>query len=137
MSDKRSLEEFKAFLKKHPSLVYEVRRGVYTWQEVYEDWYLLGEQNKLWESYREAGAAIAEEDESKNLDKEGMASLFDVLKKMDVQSMQKHVANLSQALGTISGVISQFQGSSSEKGEVEAPASRTRSKSNPFALRRD
>ena len=44
MSDKRSMEEFKAFLKKHPSLVYEVRRGIYTWQEVYEDWYLLGEK---------------------------------------------------------------------------------------------
>lgn len=135
MSDQRSLMEFKAFLKKHPSLVYEVRRGVYTWQEVYEDWYLLGEQNKLWESYREAGAAIAEEEDSKNLDKEGMASLFDVLKKMDVQSMQKHVANLSQALGTISGVISQFQGGSTEKSEVAAPASKKQS--NPFALRRD
>ena len=134
MSDKRSLEEFKAFLKKHPSLVYEVRRGIYTWQEVYEDWYLLGEQNKLWESYREAGAAIAEED-SKRLDNEGEASLFDVLKKMDVQSMQKHVANLSQALGTISGVISQFQGSSSEKEDAKAPAARKQS--NPFALRRD
>ena len=134
MSDKHSLEEFKAFLKKHPSLVYEVRRGIYTWQEVYEDWYLLGEQNKLWESYREAGAAIAEED-SKRLDNEGEASLFDVLKKMDVQSMQKHVANLSQALGTISGVISQFQGSSTEKVDEKAPT--TRKQSNPFALRRD
>ena len=135
MSDKHSLEEFKAFLKKHPSLVYEVRRGIYTWQEVYEDWYLLGEQNKLWESYREAGAAIAEEEDSKRLDKEGEASLFDVLKKMDVQSMQKHVANLSQALGTISGVISQFQGSSSGKEDTKAPAAKKQS--NPFALRRD
>ena len=122
-------------MKKHPSLVYEVRRGIYTWQEVYEDWYLLGEQNKLWESYREAGAAIAEEDDAQSLSKEGEASLFDVLKKMDVQSMQKHVANLSQALGTISGVISQFQGSSSEKAETQAPVATKQS--NPFALRRD
>ena len=135
MSDKRSMEEFKAFLKKHPSLVYEVRRGIYTWQEVYEDWYLLGEKNKLWESFREAGAAIAEEDDSQSLDKEEVASLFDVLKKMDVQSMQKHVANLSQALGTISGVISQFQGSPTEKADEKAPAARKQS--NPFALRRD
>lgn len=136
MSEKRSLEEFKAFLKKHPSLVYEVRRGVYTWQEVYEDWYLLGEQNKLWESYREAGATVAQ-GETKAVEQEGeggAASLFDVLKNMDVQSMQKHVANLSQALGTISGVISQFQ-DSANKGDTETPPAKN--KNNPFALRRD
>lgn len=134
MSEKRSLEEFKAFLRKHPSLVYEVRRGVYTWQEVYEDWYLLGEQDKLWESYRDAGAGSVEQ-EKKNAEQEAASSsLFDALKSMDVQSMQKHVANLSQALGTISGVISQFQGSSEKDSAETAPA---KAKSNPFALRRD
>jgi len=132
MSDKRSLENFKSFIKKHPSLVLEVRRGVYTWQEVYEDWYLLGEQNEIWDNYREEGTTIQEDEVA---DKEGVASLFEVLKNMDVQSMQKHVANLSQALGTISGVISQFQGSSSSQSQ-ENEASPVK-KQNPFAMRRD
>ena len=132
MSDKRSLENFKSFIKKHPSLVLEVRRGVYTWQEVYEDWYLLGEQNEIWDNYREEGTTIQEDEVA---DKEGVASLFEVLKNMDVQSMQKHVANLSQALGTISGDISQFQGSSSSQSQ-ENEASPVK-KQNPFAMRRD
>lgn len=116
-----SLEKFKEFVRKHPSLVKEVRRGIYTWQEVYEDWYLLGENHDVWKSFRDhmvVNEDSEEEIERKKEESAVVSSLFDSLKNVDVQSMQKHVSNLSQALGAISGVISQFQSSSQEK---EAP----------------
>ena len=116
-----SLEKFKEFIRKHPSLVKEVRRGIYTWQEVYEDWYLLGENHDVWKSFRDytmANEDSEEEIERKKEESATVSSLLDSLKNVDVQSMQKHVSNLSQALGAISGVISQFQSSSQEK---EAP----------------
>lgn len=116
-----SLEKFKEFVRKHPSLVKEVRRGIYTWQEVYEDWYLLGENHDVWKSFRDhmvVNEDSEEEIERKKEESAAVSSLFDSLKNVDVQSMQKHVSNLSQALGAISGVISQFQSSSQEK---EAP----------------
>lgn len=119
-----SLEKFKEFVRKHPSLVKEVRRGIYTWQEVYEDWYLLGENHEVWKSFRDHTGAIEDSEEEMKRKKEesaAVSSLFDSLKNVDVQSMQKHVSNLSQALGAISGVISQFQSSSQEK---EAPKSK-------------
>lgn len=119
-----SLEKFKEFVRKHPSLVKEVRRGIYTWQEVYEDWYLLGENHEVWKSFRDHTVAIEDSEEEMKRKKEesaAVSSLFDSLKNVDVQSMQKHVSNLSQALGAISGVISQFQSSSQEK---EAPKSK-------------
>ena len=123
-----SLEKFKEFVRKHPSLVTEVRRGIYSWQEVYEDWYLLGEDNKLWETFRdhrESNEGGEEEVKRRKEESEAVSSLFDSLKNVDVQSMQKHVSNLSQALGAISGVISQFQSSSQEKEKTPVKKSFT------------
>ncbi|MDZ5711537.1 spore coat protein YlbD [Jeotgalibacillus haloalkalitolerans] len=42
MSTQR-LDEFKVYLKKHPELVQKVRRQELTWQELYEEWLLLGD----------------------------------------------------------------------------------------------
>ncbi len=127
-----SMEAFKLFVRKHPSLVMEVRRGIYTWQEIYEDWYLLGEDNPVWQGYR-SGEEITGPPESKEKkeEMERAASLFESLKNMDVQAMQKHVSTLSNALGTISGVISQFQGSGAEEKKPE------KKQQNPFVNRKD
>ena len=34
-----SVQKFKGFVKDHPELIQEVRKGNTTWQELYEDWY--------------------------------------------------------------------------------------------------
>ncbi|MGM9928983.1 MAG: spore coat protein YlbD [Bacillus sp. (in: firmicutes)] len=131
-----SLEKFKAFVRKHPSLVQEVRRGIYTWQEIYEDWYLLGEEHDIWRRFRDPGAAeerVQESPEDKKIENEAVSSFLDSLKNVDVQSMQKHVSNLSQALGAISGVISQFQSPPKEK-EKEKETSKPK---KPFSMHRD
>ncbi len=54
MSDKLhpSVREFKDFLQRHPKLVEEVRRSGRGWQEYYEKWALLGEDDSMWEKYR-------------------------------------------------------------------------------------
>lgn len=136
MSNKQhSIEEFKVFVRNHPSLVKEVRRGIYTWQEVFEDWYLLGEQNEIWDGYRDATANVhltSDNEEQKEEEKAVMSSLFESLKNVDVQSMQKHVSNLSQALGTISGVISQFQSTPTPQQGNEGVK-----KESPLSLRKD
>ncbi|MEH6944990.1 spore coat protein YlbD [Bacillus sp. JJ722] len=137
MSNKtqQSMEEFKVFIRNHPSLVKEVRRGIYTWQEIYEDWYLLGEQNTVWDGYRETAIAVEQvstvkqEEEQKDM----IANVFESLKNIDVQSMQKHVSNLSQALGAISGVISQFQNTA----PTEEKESKVEKQPNPFDSRKD
>ncbi len=48
-----SVEKFKEFVKQNPRVIKEVRDGNATWQELYEDWYLLGEEDSRWDSYRE------------------------------------------------------------------------------------
>ncbi|BCE14284.1 hypothetical protein RSC3_01640 [Bacillus paralicheniformis] len=37
-----SIDEFKQFIKRHPKLISEVRKQEKSWQEVYENWVLLG-----------------------------------------------------------------------------------------------
>lgn len=48
-----SVEKFKEFVKQNPRIIKEVRDGKTTWQELYEDWYLLGEEDPRWDSLRE------------------------------------------------------------------------------------
>ncbi len=45
-----SVIKFKEFVKNNPKLIQEVRKGKATWQELYEDWYVLGEEDKRWET---------------------------------------------------------------------------------------
>lgn len=43
MSNNGRLEAFKLYVRKHPELISKVRRNESSWQELYEEWLLLGE----------------------------------------------------------------------------------------------
>jgi outer membrane protein assembly factor BamD (BamD/ComL family) len=45
-----SVLKFKEFVKNNPKLIQEVRQEKATWQELYEDWYLLGEDDERWKT---------------------------------------------------------------------------------------
>ena len=74
MSNKKlhpSVQKFKDFVKAHPKLVLEVRKGRKNWQEIYEDWYLLGEDDPKWEPflpdhYSKRGSETIQKTPSKN-----------------------------------------------------------------------
>src|SRR4051794_3392022 len=103
-----SVQDFKLFLKSNPKVVKDVRMGKKTWQEIYEDWSLLGDQDEVWNEYKEKKV----EEEAEKTDKgEFISQLFNQLKKMDPDQIQKQIGNFSQILGVVQGVISQFQSS--------------------------
>ncbi|MBV7503858.1 YlbD family protein [Bacillus sp. sid0103] len=123
--------QFKEFVKNNPKLIQEVRTGKATWQELYEEWYLLGEEDTRWETIGTNKETADEESvESKG---DWISSIMGMVKKMDPNQMQNHINNLSQALGAIQGVISQFQGNNPAGGPVkpqEGPK-------HPFMFRKD
>lgn len=126
-----SVLKFKEFVKNNPKIIQEVRKGNATWQELYEDWYLLGEDDKRWESIGTA----KEEETKKTADSKGdlMTNVLGMLKKMDPNQMQNHLNNVSQALGAIQGLLSQFQGNNQGNPSVkpqEGPP-------HPFSFRKD
>ncbi|WP_455661856.1 YlbD family protein [Pradoshia sp.] len=131
-----SVREFKQFLKDNPKIVRDVRLGKKTWQDLYEDWSLLGEKDERWAEYMDDEAQVpkaAEESPPKGEKIELVSQLFNQLKNMDPEQIQKQITNISQALGAIQGVISQFQSS----GKNEQPPSAPPSSKHPFSFRQD
>jgi hypothetical protein len=126
-----SVIEFKEFVKNNPKIIQEVRRGKVTWQELYEDWYLLGEDDRRWETI---GADNEPKNESSNESKgDWMSNIIGMVKNMDPNQMQNHINNLNQALGAIQSVISQFQGTNATTGSVKPPEG----PKHPFIFRKD
>jgi hypothetical protein len=125
-----SVGKFKEFVKANPKIVQEVRSGKSTWQELYEDWYLLGEEDSRWDPYRteQQGQTVSE---GKKVD--WIGNIMGSIKKMDPNEMQGYVQNLSQALSAVQGVISQFQGGN----QVGSAKSVDQKPSSPFVFKKD
>ena len=49
-----SVEKFKQFVQENPTIIKSVRNGEDTWQNLYEDWYLLGPNDPKWKKYNVA-----------------------------------------------------------------------------------
>ncbi|HWO95113.1 MAG TPA: YlbD family protein [Bacillus sp. (in: firmicutes)] len=124
-----SIAQFKEFVKKHPKLIKEVRAERKTWQELYEDWYLFGEEDETWKQYRDIEeGAKQEQKEEKN---DFLTKLVQSLKKMDMNEMQYHIANVNSAITNIQQVIQQFQPNRPSGGSgPSAPQ-------HPFGFRKD
>ncbi|MEW8971367.1 YlbD family protein [Mesobacillus jeotgali] len=125
-----SVVKFKEFVKNHPELVQEVRKGNTTWQEMYEDWYLLGEDDPKWNKSSNDKDGKSEEKEKKT---DWLGTIMGAVKNMDPEQVQGQIHNISQALGAIQGVLSQFQGS---KGGGKQ-SSNSSGPAHPFSFRQD
>jgi len=125
-----SVQKFKEFVKNHPELIQEVRKGNTTWQELYEDWYLLGEDDPKWSGSKNSEKKDSVEEQEKKTD--WLGTIMGAVKNMDPEQLQGQISNISQALGAIQGVLSQFQGS--KGGQQSAKSS---GPGHPFSFRKD
>ncbi len=108
---KESIERFKAFVKKHPGLAKEVREHQKTWKEIYEEWYLFGEEDEMWKEYKNSKPS-AERSNKKKSDKgnsDFINGMLSSLKKMDINKMEKHLSSMSGAIGNVQQILEQFQ----------------------------
>src|SRR5690348_11928021 len=107
-----SVEEFKKFVDDHPNVLGEVKTGKATLQELYEDWYLLGEDDARWKNLLsdEKASNVANDQKS-----DWLNSAIGSIKKMDPEQVQHYITHLSQALSSIQGVLSQFQSENAKK----------------------
>lgn len=129
------LDEFKSFVRKYPGLKNDVRNGKITWQSIYEEWYLYGEEDSQWEKYKEASnqtndsstaatntntsAETKSDTASTGLGNmtgtEMMSQAFQYLQKMDMNKVQ-------QTMGTVQKFIQIFQTMQGGKGAGAASA---------------
>lgn len=127
-----SVESFKAFMYQHPELMSAVRRQEYTLQELYEDWYLLGEDDPRWHSYQEGQSKSDKKPSSESASLGWVDQFIGKMKNMDGTQVERFIQNASQTLGTIQGLLGQFQSSGQGASNEQTPQPK-----NPFAFRKD
>ncbi|NLG82118.1 MAG: hypothetical protein GX490_06345 [Bacilli bacterium] len=91
-----SIEEFKEFVRKYPRLKNEVREGKRTWQSIYEEWVLLGDDGS-WDAYKE-------ETPSNNTSSEGqefIRSALNYVKKINPDDITKTIGTIQKVLGLV------------------------------------
>ncbi|MDF2945845.1 MAG: coat family protein [Bacillales bacterium] len=125
-----SVQEFKKFVKKHPKLITEVRKGSKSWQELYEDWTIIGEKDDYWNDYREVDSTlvnnetVSSEPTQNEVKKNPLTSLlsgenktamdwvgtiFTAMKQVDMNQVQNQISNVGTTLQSIQQVIQQFR----------------------------
>ena len=104
-------EEFKAFVRKRPELIKYVNSGDMTWQKFYEQWSLYGEDENVWKDYKNNNSSSSNaKQESFNL-----GSIADMIKKVDMNSVQKGVNSLQKIIELLQGFTTKDVATSSSK----------------------
>lgn len=103
------MNEFREFVALHPLLRDEVKSGKRTWQNVYEDWVIYGDNNTIWNNYKKQ-----EEKASPTLgdmfNMEKIKNVVGMVKKIDTNQINKTLNNVQkiiqivQSIGTNKGV---------------------------------
>lgn len=75
------LDEFRGFVNRHPKLRDEVRNGSRTWQSIYEEWVLYGEDNPDWRAYQ------ATNQSNNNINLESIRNIVGALQKLNPDSI--------------------------------------------------
>ncbi|SDG93965.1 Putative coat protein [Alteribacillus persepolensis] len=115
-----SLQEFRTFLYRHPRLIKEVREEKRTWNQLYQDWVILGEEHEEWKPYR-----VTEEDK-KNDNPQSADSLQQLMKmigQINVNELQQHIAQFSGVMGNVQRMLQHFQKSSGPPKPPQDPFS--------------
>ena len=106
-------EEFKLFVKSHPELIRYVKNGEMTWQKFYETYSLYGKENDVWNKYFNNKEEIKENTNEKK-ENVSITDVIDMVKKVDLNSVQKNITNISKALGIVQSLITKDEVNTTE-----------------------
>ncbi len=85
-------EEFKAFVKTRPELIDYVNKGDMTWQKFYEMYDLYGDDRNVWNKFSKVPSTVQSP---------SLSGLTDLVKNIDLNSIQSHINTAQKALGFI------------------------------------
>ena len=122
------MEEFRTFVSKHPLLRDEVRNNKFTWQNVYEEWVLYGEEDESWKKYEKIDTENAESINVDNDQQNTTESTSSTVNLDSIKSIMNYVQkinpdSLNKTLNTVQKVIQIAQTFSGPKGTASIPTS--------------
>lgn len=89
------MEEFRTFVNKHPKLREEVQTQKRSWQNIYEDWVILGESHDQWNQFQEKKQAFNPQD---LLSGDNLKTVMGYLKKINPDSITKTLGTVQKVL---------------------------------------
>ena len=92
-------EDFKMFVSLHPELIKYVNRNEMTWQKFYDMFSLYGKDSDIWDDYL-INNKSTKEDSTKLI-----SDIVSVIKKVDVDTVQKNITTINKALNLISSLL--------------------------------
>lgn len=131
-----SIVKFKKFVQDHPGLIKEVRNGTNKWQDFYEQWVLLGEDDPSWETYLQDATSKkkAEPNKKKKSKQDWMKQVTGLMEKVDINKMEGNIEQLNGAITNIQSLLAQFKDETKQQTPPKPSNPTTR---RPFQYYRD
>ena len=116
------LDEFKEFVKKHPLMKLQVMNKEKTWQQLYEDFVIMGEESftdDVKEGSKESTTTTTSKGSSQTEDM--IKTIMGYVKKIDPDQVTKTVTSIQKVLELISGFSGAVGGSALAKKSTGDP----------------
>ena len=94
-------DEFKEFIKSKPELVDLVKNKKYTWQDFYEVYDLYGNNDDVWNKYKEEKSKI-DSDDRKNA---SITELTNLVKNINIDNVQKYINSFLSIINIFLNII--------------------------------
>ena len=118
------MEDFRKFVSKHPLLRDEVRNNKFTWQNVYEEWVLYGEEDESWKKYEKQEQQDTFDTQSINEQNQTNSTVnLDSIKSIMNYVQKINPDSLNKTLNTVQKVIQIAQTFSGPKSIPNIPTS--------------
>ena len=94
------IDAFREFVKKYPKIKETVKNGTKSWQAFYEDWVILGEEDKSWDIYKEKGKVsdVGNKKLDDLLTTSNIKTVIDYVKKINPDTLSKTLNTVQKVL---------------------------------------
>lgn len=102
----QKIEEFKKYIKENPTLKTKVDKREVTWQELFEEWTILGKVDTGGETVKETVKTITSVPVTKEMAQLGdmIKTCVNYVKKINPDSISKTVTNVQKLMALVAGI---------------------------------
>lgn len=96
------MDEFRDFVKRHPNVRNDVLNGKRTWQQIYEDWVVLGEGDLMWQPYKNNMDKTQNQSSPKKIEdllsSDNLKTIMGYIKKINPDTLSKTLNTIQKVL---------------------------------------